>query len=109
MKLTSSGRTHSAAMIRSPSFSRSSSSITTAIFPWRMSSRISSIVFSALINLTLRYFRFDHQPFEITRDHVDLDIRARARAKLAQRRHLAGMRNDVDIESARTDLIDGQT
>ncbi|SVJ71125.1 Uncharacterised protein [Klebsiella pneumoniae] len=48
MKLMSSVRTHSAAMIRSPSFSRSSSSIRMTILPWRMSSISSSIVLSAM-------------------------------------------------------------
>src|ERR1700690_1481458 len=51
MKLTSWDRTHSAAMIRSPSFSRSSSSMITAIFPRRRSSRISSIVLNAMCAL----------------------------------------------------------
>src|SRR3989304_4003294 len=44
MKLTMSGVTFSAAMVRSPSFSRSSSSTTTTMRPWRMSSTASSIV-----------------------------------------------------------------
>ena len=39
----------SAAMMRSPSFSRSSSSMMTTIRPCRMSARISSIVFSEFI------------------------------------------------------------
>ena len=44
MKLTASGVTRSAAMTRSPSFSRSSSSTTRIIRPWRMSSIAASIV-----------------------------------------------------------------
>ncbi|MNQ71979.1 hypothetical protein D3C85_866690 [compost metagenome] len=47
MKLMSSARTHSAAMIRSPSFSRSSSSMRMTILPWRMSSTSSAILLSA--------------------------------------------------------------
>ena len=44
MKFTASGVALSAAMTRSPSFSRSSSSTTRMIRPWRISSRPSSIV-----------------------------------------------------------------
>ncbi len=47
MKLMSSGRTQAAAMTRSPSFSRSSSSMTTTMRPAASSARISSIVFTA--------------------------------------------------------------
>ena len=43
MKLIASGVTNWAAMVRSPSFSRVSSSQTTTILPWRMSSIASSI------------------------------------------------------------------
>src|SRR5690348_9938741 len=42
MKLTASGVIFSAAIVRSPSFSRSSSSTSTIIRPWRISSRASS-------------------------------------------------------------------
>jgi hypothetical protein len=44
MKLMVSGVTNCAAIVRSPSFSRSSSSTTTTIRPWRMSSIAASIV-----------------------------------------------------------------
>ena len=44
MKLMASGVTRSAAMTRSPSFSRSSSSTTRIIRPWRISSIAASIV-----------------------------------------------------------------
>jgi len=44
MKLIASGVTNWAAIVRSPSFSRSSSSTTTTILPWRMSSIASSMV-----------------------------------------------------------------
>src|SRR5579871_281336 len=43
MKLMSSGRTHAAAITRSPSFSRSSSSMITTIRPARISARTSSM------------------------------------------------------------------
>ena len=44
MKLIASGVTNWAAIVRSPSFSRLSSSQTTTILPWRMSSMASSMV-----------------------------------------------------------------
>ena len=44
MKLIASGVANSAAIVRSPSFSRSSSSTTITILPWRMSSIASSMV-----------------------------------------------------------------
>src|SRR5471030_607140 len=47
MKLMCSGLQHSAAMIRSPSFSRSSSSMRMTILPWRISSTSSSMLLSA--------------------------------------------------------------
>ena len=48
MKLMSSGRTICAAMTRSPSFSRSSSSRITTMRPARMSSRISGMVLKGM-------------------------------------------------------------
>ena len=57
MKLTISGVTFSAAMMKSPSFSRSSSSTTMTIFPWRKSSMASSIVFSTF-SFFMVYFIF---------------------------------------------------
>ena len=48
MKFTASGVANCAAIVRSPSFSRSSSSQTTTILPWRMSSSASSIVANGL-------------------------------------------------------------
>jgi hypothetical protein len=49
MKLIASGVVNCAAIVRSPSFSRSSSSQTTTIFPARMSSSASSMVAKWLI------------------------------------------------------------
>ena len=51
MKLIASGVTNWAAIVRSPSFSRSSSSQTTTILPWRMSSIASSIVANGLFTV----------------------------------------------------------
>src|ERR1700736_843729 len=107
MKFTSCGRTRSAAMMRSPSFSRSSSSMITAILPRRRSSRISSIVLSAGIGSLL--FSFRHEPFQITGDHVDFDVDAVVDFKLPERGDRKGMGNDVDVEATAVDLVDGQT
>src|SRR3984893_8164225 len=106
MKLTSSARTHSAAMMRSPSFSRSSSSMSTAILPALMSARISSIVLNSLMMHLL--FWFAEQPIKIARDRVDFDIHARVDDEIAQRRDLAGVRNDVHVEPKPAHLIDGE-
>src|SRR5580700_7745841 len=106
MKFTSWGRTESAAMIRSPSFSRSSSSMITAILPWRRSSRISSMVLNADIDGSL--FGFCHEPLQIAGNHVDFDVDAVVDFQLAQRGDLQRMGNDIDVEAAAVDLVDGQ-
>src|SRR5277367_6812567 len=106
MKFTSSGRTHSPAMMRSPSFSRSSSSMITAIFPRRRSSRISSIVLNAAIYALSS--GFCHESFKIARNDVDFDIYFIVDAKLAQRGLLERVRNDVDIKAQALDLVDRQ-
>jgi hypothetical protein len=50
MKFTASGVTQHAAMVRSPSFSRSSSSTTSTISPRRMRLRASSMVASGMVS-----------------------------------------------------------
>src|SRR5712671_2673503 len=67
MKLIASGVANCAAMVRSPSFSRSAASTTTTIFPWRMSSIASSTVANWLAIV-----------------HVDLEIHRVAGAEGAQ-------------------------
>src|SRR6266851_3040605 len=106
MKLTSSARTHSAAMMRSPSFSRSSSSMSTAILPALMSARISSIVLNPLM-MHLPFW-FAEQPIKIARDRVDFDVHSRVDGEIAQRGDLAGVRNDVHVEPKPAHLIDGE-
>ncbi len=54
MKLTASGVANCAAIVRSPSFSRSSSSTTTTNFPWRMSSIASSIGAKTRVSVVTR-------------------------------------------------------
>jgi hypothetical protein len=58
MKLTASGVTRSAAMVRSPSFSRSSSSTTTIIPPARIAASPSSIVENGVLRRTGRSVAF---------------------------------------------------
>ena len=62
MKFTASGVANCAAIVRSPSFSRSSSSQTTTILPWRMSSSASSIVANGLCVLELMPSSFANPP-----------------------------------------------
>ena len=54
MKLIASGVTFSAAIVRSPSFSRSSSSTRITIFPRRMSATNSSTLASGALSLRVR-------------------------------------------------------
>src|ERR1700678_1259881 len=105
MKLTSSGRTLSAAMMRSPSFSRSSSSMITAILPRRRSSRISSMVLNPGMCLL---FSFRHEPLQIAGDHVYFYVDTVVHFELAQSGHLQRVRNDIDVEAASGDVVDGQ-
>src|SRR5580658_281014 len=106
MKFTSCGPTLSAAMIRSPSFSRSSSSMITAILPWRRSSRISSIVLNVGMGALL--FGFGHEPLEVAGDHVDFNVDAVAGLQFAERGHFVRVWNDVDVEAPAFDLVHGQ-
>ena len=57
MKLIASGVTKSAAMTRSPSFSRSSASTNTTIRPWRRSSIISCVVAMVMSILSRVFFQ----------------------------------------------------
>src|SRR5277367_1321830 len=106
MKFTSCGPTRSAAMIRSPSFSRSSSSMITAILPRRRSSRISSMVLNVDIGFLL--FGSRHEPIQVAGNHVNFNIDAVVDLELAERSDLMSMRNDVDVESPAPDRVDGQ-
>src|SRR5918995_5673719 len=70
MKFMSSGVTSSAAIVRSPSFSRSSSSQTMTIFPALMSSMISSIGLNGIFNAPLAIL----QPSGNSRPNEPLDV-----------------------------------
>src|SRR5580658_4254339 len=106
MKFTSCGPTLSAAMIRSPSFSRSSSSMITAILPRRRSSRISSIVLN--VDIGFLFFGSRHEPIQVSGDHVDFDVDAVVDLELAECGDIMSMRNDIDVEAPTLDGVDGQ-
>src|SRR5688572_24371496 len=120
MKLTSSARTFAAAMTRSPSFSRSSSSRMTTISPARTAATISSVLFSgdqalsvvACVTMFPQEGEIDaaagvdlNETFEIARQHVDLNINSGAARILADHRHGLSVRDDVDVEFRRADAI----
>src|SRR5210317_234795 len=103
MKLTSSGRTLEAAMTRSPSFSRSSSSINTTMRPARMSSSSSGMVFSGdefgmasvLDGCGARLERLG-QALQVARDQVDLEVDHVAGAQVTERRYVERVRYQAD-------------
>src|SRR2546423_6941637 len=110
MNATSSGRVSSAAIVRSPSFSRSSSSTTMTIFPRRMSSmasltdangpagattrgRFAGIRFTLLTtptSLGSRSCPFD-ETLDVLGEHVGLDVHEVAGRQHAERRALGGV------------------
>src|SRR5688572_25957639 len=102
MKLIASGVTNWAAITRSPSFSRSSSSTTTTIFPAAMSSRASSIVANSMS------VRVGNELLHVLGDHVDLEIDRRAVRRASERRALERLRDQRDVEAAVVDAGDGQ-
>src|SRR5881394_1876809 len=104
MKFTSSGRTFVAAMIRSPSFSRSSSSSITTISPARIAATMSSVesrpdqAGSVFVRVTMpsqelhacarrrACVLFGAEALEIASDDVDLNINSDAAPILADHR-----------------------
>src|SRR6185437_15749538 len=103
MKLIASGVTNWAAIVRSPSFSRSSSSQTTTILPSRMSSRACSIVANvALVLVLMRGLRSCVGPDEslhVLREDVDLDVHPRPGHQPPQRRALERLGDQRDREA----------
>src|SRR5690349_4511226 len=106
MKLMISGVTFSAAHTRSPSFSRSSSSMMMIIRPSRMSRTASSMVAIAMRSYVNRKPEIDkpsdlavlNQTFNILRDNVDFEIHAVAGLQVRQVGDLPGLRDDRDLE-----------
>src|ERR1700712_4127527 len=102
MKLIASGVANCAGTTRSPSFSRSSSSTRMNIRPLRASSIISSgeerkpCFKRAKPTLVLSAFGTKRlHALQVAGKHVDLEIDLLAGAKIAERGHRGGMRDDV--------------
>src|SRR3712207_2559218 len=103
MKLMSSGVTSSAAMVRSPSFSRSSSSQTMTILPALISSTTSSMGLNGIFDAPLGLWHLAdqtrlQQPLHVLSYDVRFQVHAIARAQLPQVRVRAGLREDRDRE-----------
>src|SRR3954453_1079175 len=101
MKLIASGVTNCAAMTRSPSFSRSSSSTTTTILPLAMSSRASSMV-ANLISVRL----VGNELLQVLGENVDLEVDGSPLPRPAERRPLQRLRDQRDREPVVADVRD---
>src|SRR4051794_22341305 len=87
MKLIASGVVNCAAIVRSPSFSRSSASQTTTILPARMSSSASSIVLKVACSDTV------HQLLDVLGEHIHLQVHDPSGGGLSERRALERLRD----------------
>src|SRR5262245_127971 len=112
MKLIASGVANCAARVRSPSFSRFSSSQTTTILPRRMSSIASSMVAKALCCLVLslislllvkRWHAWQH-PADVAGQYVALDVHPIAGLRAAERRPLERLRDQRNLHRG---LVEG--
>src|SRR2546423_2834870 len=116
MKLIGSGVANWAAIVRSPSFSRSAASTTTTNLPARMSSIASSIVAkmvsrSVVALMTASYRGSGSRPGEaldVFRQDVGLEIDRGARLESAKRRLGKRVRNERDREADRVERRDRQ-
>src|SRR3954449_3507094 len=108
MKLMSSAETNSAAMTRSPSFSRSSSSTTTTIRPAAISSSASSTVANWVVAGVLMSGAGSEQLLDVLREQVDLEVDDGAGGGGAQARALQGLGDEGDGEAHVVDRDDGQ-
>src|ERR1051325_3310011 len=98
-----SGVTLLAAMVRSPSFSRSSSSTTTTMRPWRMSSMTSGMLANGMDPLgdaLAAGGRGYEQPLHVLGDDVHLQADPIAGPGGAEVRALPCIRDDRDRETA---------
>src|SRR5512139_3712549 len=101
MKLIASAVTFSAAIVRSPSFSRSSSSTTTIIFPARMSSITSDTVLLSIrpsLGGTGSESARGQEPLHVLRDDIGLEVDEAARLGVPQVRYLESIRDQSDRE-----------
>src|SRR5437867_11372731 len=126
MNATSSGRASSAAIVRSPSFSRSSSSTTMTIFPRRMSSIASAtdangpagettrgrlglgrrtLLTSSSLGSASRLF---DETLDVLGQHVRLDIDEIALGERAERRALGGVGDQRALERSLAEPRDGE-
>src|SRR5439155_8225569 len=127
MKATASGVTVSAAIVRSPSFSRSSSSTTMTIRPRRISSTASSIVVNGGSGDTTRGSGVTRRRFwvaislksrsaaiafgdalHVFGDDVDLDVHRISWPQRAERGPLGGVRDERDLEERLPEARDRQ-
>src|SRR2546425_39439 len=126
MNATSSGRASSAAIVRSPSFSRSSSSTTMTIFPLRMSSMASATDANGPAGATTlgrfglartglltessleRRSRFLDETLHVLGHHVGLDVDEVAWGECAQRSALGGVGDERDLEVSLAEPGDGE-
>src|SRR5689334_15659840 len=105
MNATSSGVASSAAKIRSPSFSRSSSSMTTTALPALMSAiarSIGSRCSASLIPAGLE------QAGHVLGEDIDLEVHRFARLLAAQSGRTQGPRDQTHLEPVRADRSDRQ-
>src|SRR5580700_1487440 len=117
MKLIASGVANCAASVRSPSFSRSSSSHTTTILPSRISSIACSIVAKGVVEddvLMRSPSDSAHQPLDVLGEDVDLDVHDRTFAdraetcpleRLGNKRH--GEAGVIQRTDRQADAVDG--
>src|SRR2546428_832556 len=123
MKLMASGVIFSAAIVRSPSFSRSSSSTTMIICPARMASTASSMpangdaFLRAPLAISMRRFMFGHRqrqaselrrPHDVFSHHVALEIHLVPDLSTAQVRVHHRIRHDHDVEAIRAEAGHGE-
>src|SRR5690348_6544062 len=101
MNVIASGVANCAAMVRSPSFSRSAASTTTTNLPCRMSSIASSTVANAAARSVASISRIvvsgSAQTLRVLRQQVDLDVQAVAGLRASQRRVLERERHERDL------------
>src|SRR5829696_8691408 len=113
MKFMSSGLTSSAAMVRSPSFSRSSSSQTITIFPALMSSMTSSIGLNGIFDAPLKvsqvsFLSRPQEPLHVFGYDVRLQVHPVSHPEPPEVGIRAGLRQDGDGERAFAHRDDGE-
>src|SRR3954454_659777 len=99
-----SGVANSAAMIRSPSFSRSSSSTTTTISPLPMAAMASSISAKPMSGPFLPR----QEAFDVLRGDVHLEVDDGTGALVSERGDVCGVRDECDGEAVVEHVDDGE-